>query len=207
MSCNNENDAMPKCEIIINYEKLKNIREEIITNCSVIVKHKEEYTECFEKQKFGEDIKHIKRGNLVRISIAGIDIYEYTYDKYIFPEIINIIDEILKGNEQKIQFLFSTDDLETDINKYRDIECLEKLVELIEEYIKIADEYLLKEIKSLVMNYGSIEMKKPRKSIKEYYHGLQECFAFKEQKDINRDSLVNTKTFHNFVSNRFSRII
>lgn len=207
MPCNEVNGAMPEGEIIIDYEKLEKVREEIINNCSVILNYKENYTDCFEKQNFGEDIRNIKRGNLVRISSAGISVYEYTYDKYVFPEIINVIDEILKGNEQKIQSLFDTNDLETDTNKYRDIESLEKIIEMVEKYIKIADEYLLKKIKSLIMDCGSIEVKRPKKSITEYYQSLQECFDFEDKKDINRDSPVNTKTFHNFVSNRFSRII
>lgn len=207
MEYSNEDTTKTQREVNIDFEKLKKIRAEIIDNCTIILNYKKNYSDCFEKQNFGEDIRNIKRGNLVRISSSGMSVYEYTYEKYVFPEIINIIDEILKGNEQKIQSLFGTNDLETDINKYRDIESLKKIIELVEKYIKIADEYLLKEIKSLVMDYGSIEIKKPKKSIKEYYPELKECFTSIEQKDINSDSFVNIKTFHSFVSNRFSRII
>ncbi len=47
--------------------------------------------------------------------------YEYTYDKYYFPNIIKIIDDILSGNEDQIESLFSEEDLKYDINNYRDI--------------------------------------------------------------------------------------
>lgn len=40
MLYNNENDTMIEYEVIINYEKLKQIREQIINDCSFIIKRK-----------------------------------------------------------------------------------------------------------------------------------------------------------------------
>lgn len=194
----NDNGNIAEYKVIIDYKKLKLIRKQIIDNCSVIVKRKENHAQGFEEQDFNENIRNIKRGNLVRVNSpksdsADINIYEYTYDKYIFPDIINIIDEIQKGNEQKIQFLFSTNDLQNDINKYRDIESLEKVVELVEEYIKIADDNLLKKIKSLIMDYESVSVYNPKNSIKDYYLELQNCFVFEKQRMITTDDIVKLK--------------
>lgn len=49
-------------------------------------------------------------------------------------KIIAIIAEILDGNEFKINDLFSTEDPKNDINEYRDINSLDKVVNLINDY-------------------------------------------------------------------------
>lgn len=206
MPCNEVNGAMPEGEIIIDYEKLEKVREEIINNCSVVLKHKLNCSSDLENRRHIGTIKNITRGKFVeckpgRDGSADINIYEYTYDEYISPNIIKIIDEIISGNEQKIQSLFNTDDLDTNINGYRDIDGLRAVIKLIEKFIRINDKAILEEAKYLIMKYEYVEVINPKSSVKEYYLELQECFS----RNTSLDDLSDVKTNYSFIYRRFNR--
>ena len=117
------------------------------------------------------------------------DYYEYTYDKYYIPNIIKIIDNILSGNEEQIESLFSEEDLQYDINSYRDIKTLEKIEKLLKEYKKNNSKSKLQEAKSMLNAFEHIETEKPKKSIKDYYSQLQKCFEFQKVTDYNQDGI------------------
>lgn len=152
----------------------------------------------FEWAYYGETLKNIKRGKVFSeySEDPDLSIYEYTYDEYIFPEIIKKIDEVLDGDEQQIQYLFETSDLsnlDIDINKYHDVEQLKKIKRLIEEYIKNNNIKLFEDAQELMNKYEWAVVSNPKKSVKEYYSELQECFTFKKQREITTNDLVNIK--------------
>ncbi|MCI9434194.1 MAG: hypothetical protein HFI86_02800 [Bacilli bacterium] len=153
----------------------------------------------FEWAYYGETLKNIKRGKVFSeySEDPDLSIYEYTYDEYIFPEIIRIIDEVLDGDEQQIQYLFETSDLsnlDIDINKYHDVEQLKKIKRFIEEYIKNNDKNSFESAKKLIEEYEWAKVIKPKKSVKEYYSELQKCFVFNKRRKITSKDLAYIKS-------------
>lgn len=198
MLYNNENGTMIEYEVIINHEKLKQIREQIISDCSFIIKRKKIASMSFGWAYYGETVKNIKRGKVFFEYSEDPDksIYEYTYDDYIFPEIIKKIDKVLGGDEQQIQYLFETSDLsniDIDINKYHDVEHLKKIKRLIEEYIKNNNIKLFEDAQELMNKYEWAVVCNPKKSVKEYYSKLQECFIFEKRREITAADFLNIK--------------
>lgn len=115
--------------------------------------------------------------------------YEYTYDKYYFPNIINIIDEILNDQEDQINFLFTTDDLSYDVNNYCDSPSLNEIKNILDEYIKTYDKKKLESAKMKLDIFKHRDIQKQNKSIKDYYFDLQNCFEFQKITDYNKDEI------------------
>lgn len=192
-----ENNCLETYEVKIDTNKLKMLREEIIDNCSIIescrgvfatvgpICNKEKY---IIKNFVQEKLAYIQEN----MGWPDTSYYEYSYDKYYFPEIIKIIDDILNGNEEQIELLFETEDLIYDINEFRKVDDLYKMHDLIDLYIKTNDKKILDLLKVNISKFNHVEIIKPLKSIKEYYDSLKSCFEFEKinTKDLNELELV-----------------
>lgn len=193
-----EEGILEEYKVIINFEKLKKIREEIIYNCSIVKPCTGVFSDFLpfsEAEK--ETMKHFNQKNLsyVQENNGWPDTYyyEYTYDKYYFPKIIKLIDEILKGNESIIDDLFETEDLKYDINEYKDNKTLKEVIDLINDYSKTNNKQTLIHATTLLNQYKHTEIIKPIKSIKEYYYELSNCFKFEKTNSDNYEELNRLK--------------
>lgn len=194
-----EKNCLEIYEVKIDANKLEQIREEIIDNCSIV----EHCQGVFATVgPFCHNEKYIVK-NIVQEKLAYIQenmgwpdtsYYEYSYDKYYFPKIVKIIDDILNEKEENIGLLFETEDLNYDINEYRNLDDLYKLYELIDSYIKTNDKNILDLIKSIINSFKHVEMQKPFKSIKDYYDSLKNCFELKKTdiKDLSELNLIKS---------------
>lgn len=179
----NSND---KYKINIDRERLIAIRNEIVINCSII--KKECKTECARVNCFIKNWK--KTDKYIELNVKQIDSYVpswddgyqvidvYNFDAYYFPEIVNVIDDILKGNLNRINDLKDKVDLPSNIDSLRDIKSLERLKELIDMYIKNNSKNTYQEIVDLINNYTHYNIEMPKQTIEEYLPKLRECFEF-----------------------------
>lgn len=194
MLYSNKNGNMMGYEVIIDYKKLRELREEIITNCSMIEYCQAVFSDMFPQLSNSNIIiKNINRGNLhhkqENMGWPDTYYYNYTYDKYYIPSIIKIIDDVLEGKEEKIDNLFSEDGLLYAIEKHSDITPIRKVEELLELYIKTNNKNNLLEAQKLLRTFEHIEIERPKKNISEYYSRLQECFDFQEMIIYDSDSI------------------
>lgn len=173
--------------ITFDIEKLKIVREIIIDNCSIIKHCKEQ----FNVMNIDSDIKNIQRFHRSRIKnvkkndkisrYKGIRIpfiYNYTYDEYIYPLIVSIIDCIIQNKEISVSHMyhfFKPKDIDIEnYNAYKDIEYVQSL---LDEYKETSDEKKLNEVKVLMDQQCHFELEKPQKSIKDYSDELKNCFT------------------------------
>ncbi len=188
-----ENGVLIEYTVKIDSKKLKKIREEIIENCSIIEHCKGVFADFLPHSDNQIIIKNMKMGELHHIQEnmgwPDTNYYEYTYDKYYFPNIIKIIDDILSGNEDQIESLFSEEDLKYDINNYRDISPLNDINNLLAEYVETHDESKLSSAQIKLSMFKHRNINKQKRSIKDYYLELQKCFEFQKVTSYNQDGI------------------
>lgn len=188
-----ENEVLTEYQVKIDEKALKKIREKIIENCSIIEHCKDVFAKVFPKSTDTVIIKNMQRGEVHHIqkNIGWSDTtyYEYTYDKYYFPNIINIIDDILNGNEKQIGNLFNTNDLIYDINNYRDVSIFNEINNLLKDYIETNNENKLSLAKAKLNSFKHIDIQRQNKHIKAYYSELQECFEFQQVTTYHQDEI------------------
>lgn len=180
-----ENGVLIEYQICTNMKKLREISNIIIENCSAI-KHCLVFISNDSKdinslitsmnQKGKSLIKNVKKS--FEKSDESYD--AYTYDEYIFPEIINIIERIIvHGEVSLIKDLFNTSDVsleEGDIIKYKSSYLLEAIDALTKVFISKGDSDTLVKAKKLLEQTNFCELTLPKGSIKDYYGELQMCF-------------------------------
>lgn len=192
-----ENGVLIEYQVTIDSKKLKKIREEIIENCSIIEHCSGVFAHFFPNSNNEVIIKNMEIGKLHHVQEnmgwPDTNYYEYTYDKYYFPNIINIIDDILNGKEEQIDYLFTTDDLSYDVNNYRDISPLNEINNLLNEYIKTHDEKTLSKAKLKLDTFKHIDINKQKRSIKDYYVELQQCFKFERSNNYEQSGINELK--------------
>lgn len=196
-----EDNLIKEYEVKIDREKLEEVKQAIIYNCSFVEHCKEDFSLDPGKDFILSDTKEYKILNICCCGYAftrddldgtNVNYYTYTYDKCYFPKIVNIIDEILKGDITKINDLFEPLDMIYDFNFCREIEPLERVKSLIDKYIETKDKKMLNIISNLINNYRHSDTKKPNKNVQDYFSKLHECFEFisvREQKTIDTDKI------------------
>jgi len=96
----------------VNFEKkeLQRLRLEIINNCSEVIHRvhnsvdSQEYYDCLRFRKFRRD----KIGT-VEVNGEEKNVFHFSYDEYIFPYLVSIIDQILLGNSEAITKIVDPD--------------------------------------------------------------------------------------------------
>lgn len=194
-----EGEFLLSFDVDINYNKLKKVREDIIENCSVIKKcegvFSDEYFYKKNKQNrknfFKKELDHVEKNHWC----PDIYYYKYEYDEYCLPEIINVIDDILNGNEERINDLFSTEDIKFDINDYRDNKALSDVINLINDYKITNNEISINRAKYILRNFNHIKLEDKQKSVKDYYPELIKCFSFTKKSSISNLEFEKLKSF------------
>lgn len=168
---------------VFDLEGLKIIKESIIDNCSVI-RH---CAEKFDERTVESDIRRIQYvhrsriKNIVRddkvntyIGMGEFYIYDYAYDEYVYPLIIDIIDCIIQNKEVGGSHLYHfLNPKDIEYNAYKDIKYIQSL---LNEYMGTHDKDKLDEAKSLMEKQCYFELEKPKKSVKDYFEELRRCF-------------------------------
>lgn len=194
-----ESEFLLSFEVIIDYNKLKKIKEDIIENCSVVKRCEgvffDDYFYKKNKQNrrnfFKKGLDHVEKNYLS----SDIYYYKYEYDEYCFPEIIFVINDILNGNEARINDLFSTEDINNDINEYRDNKALDDVLKLINDYKITNNEVNINRAKYILRNFNHIKIVNRQKSIQDYYNELIKCFSFTKKSSISNLELEKVKCY------------
>lgn len=188
-----ENGVLIEYQICTNMKKLREISNIIIENCSAInhclifISNDSKDINSFitsMNQKGKSFIKNVK---------SDEDYDAYTYDEYIFPEIINIIERIIvNGKVSLIKDLFNTSDVsleEGEIIKSKSSYLLEAIAALQKFLLSKGDSDTLVKAKKLLEQNNFCELTLPKESIKAYYGELQMCFELKMLRKIPDNNL------------------
>lgn len=215
-----ENGVLTEYAVTVDTKKLEEIRESIIENCSIkrrtkiicIEKDLKRLSETLstEGKSIVKDIEIIgkKEINNKGVSVNRCHECKYQYTEYIYPEIVNVINAILEGNNNIIQNLFNTNDLST---KEEDIfRCqYPQIHEAIEELKKFSkgNKGDLDKVKSLINRYEECEITLPKLSIKDYYAQLQTCIELKKVQEKSVDINELNKLKEQYGDNWYNEII
>lgn len=188
-----ENGILNEYQVKIDKITLKQVREKIIENCSIIAHCKGVFANFLPQSTDNKSIRNIKKGSFHHTQDnkewPDTDYYNYTYDTYYLPSIISIIDNILNDKEDQIDLLFTTDDIGYDLNNYRDVSIFKEINNLLNDYIKTNDEEKLSSAKARLNAFEHIDIQRQKKSIKEYYLELQKCFEFQKMNVYSQEDL------------------
>lgn len=183
-----EDEYLNEYSVQVDFEKLQQIGKDILENCSVI-KHCFEYIDIDKQSRVAKGNYHEKTKNTCIKNAKIWSPGEYSYDEYMYPDIINIISEILNYNFDDLSDLFNT--IDVDPNSYNKF--IIEIQELLSSYMQTNDEEILKEARNLIDNYHHGRIEQPKKSIKEYYNSIQECFDLQKINSYREQDLSNLK--------------
>lgn len=187
-----EEDKLKKYQIEIDKENLQSLKYKIINDCSII-KHvkerqREDYLTC------DLDFIHVRnyRKRFVeRVSNNDFfgppmkDIYEEEYDYYEEPDVIKIIEEVLKGNENKTLELLNYEVIE-EPNKNLE----EKLSELMLN--TKSEESLIYEAKKLLEEHKNTTY---QKSVSIYLEDVKNCIRLLFVDEISYEEYMKVCKF------------
>ena len=166
-------------EMKIDCYELRNVRERILENCSIVMKCEGVFLEFY--YNYFKNRRHFCKQRFDHTEGCNWydrrEYYKYTYDEYYFPEIVDVINDILNGNEERINDLFSTEDIKYNVYEYRN-KIMENIVNLINDYKITNNRESIEEASLALENICCSEFNERNKSIKEYYPELIDCFSF-----------------------------
>ena len=187
-----EEDKLKKYQIEIDKENLESLKYKIINDCSIIkhIKQKEE-----EKYLTGDldfiHVKNYRKRFVERIDNNDFygppmkDIYEEEYDYYEEPDVIKIIEEVLKGNENKTLELLNYEVIE-EPNKNLE----EKLSELMLN--TKSEESLIYEAKKLLEEHKNTTY---QKSVSIYLEDVKNCIRLLFVDEISYEEYMKVCKF------------
>jgi len=197
-----------KYDVYVNLEELINLRETIIKNCRL--------TEYIEVDATHLDDTNDKINVLNKVLVGYKDksnqatndlpIYHYSYEKYTYPYLITLIDEILKGNYSIITEILNPDE-DKEI-KYQETNELDKYLlqeinnmkkgpstPIIKEFIRLTEKHL---------EYADINKK--QQSAIDYYYLVSDLLKFNVIDTIMIEDIVRVQNFLNIDSNDIKKL-
>ncbi len=101
-----DNNFIIKYKVILNYEQLEKIKDEVIKNCSIVshVQYKSENPSLFA-QKYSQVFQNYQEKRIKTENNSII--YDINYDQYNFDMLVHVIDNILNGNYAYIDYLYN----------------------------------------------------------------------------------------------------
>lgn len=204
-----EDELIKEYEVKVNREKLKDIRNEIVQNCSLI-----EYRAIERRDRGYFHDGDVYRENDIYIIPLNVEMKEwlstgvwdeasYYFDKYYAPDIVHIIDAILVGDEinddenaYDLQYLFNTSDLDLNKTLGKVDVSIKNVIQLLENYMKNYNREDIEKAKRDLSNIKSINIERPKKSIIEYYRELYTCFEFIFIRTIDIGNLDKLRNEH-----------
>ena len=180
----NNGERLEKYTVTLDTKSIKELKERIIKDCSLII-HKvfhSNHVPTFSRNFFIKNFKLVGPQNN----------YRYTYDEYIPPLLVSLINRLLDNDETVIQELVDYSPLnESSLDK--SINSVNKqLTELSE------DDYIKKNL-LLIKLERLLKLKKRninQKSTKEYYEELQNYISLDLVSTLSLDDLLRVESFY-----------
>lgn len=189
---NTDGEYIFRYKVEIDLEKIKQLREEIISKCSVVEHRNYESINVpkTEDFKYIKNYKQTKIGEKPAIDIYSEDqdIYSFDYDYYNYPVLVLLIDKLLLGDTTVIDDIknpkeFDVEDIDFVISEYKNM-----IKELNEENdIFITVNKLNSKLKRLETYKQNKPLNKDRISVKKYYPKVFECIKLQLDYKIKLD--------------------
>lgn len=189
---NLKDDVIEKYNVIFDIKEIEKIKNEIINNCSDI-EHKKyfsDYCLSFSENDIIRNYYERRTGELKEYFEETRFIYEYSYDRYIPPYLVNLLNDLLKGKNvlEDILTYKVPDKLPIDI----------KIEEKEEELKDIDDKNTKEKIEKLKEYENLLELKKINKNQKPlsmYYDKLVSLFKFELEDTLSIEELKKVESF------------
>lgn len=197
-----ENEYIIKYKLSLDEGKIKNLRKEIIENCSTII-HKKYETCNPPKDRYNyEKIRNYREKKIgvheYRDFLPDEDIYLVEYFYYEHPRLVTLIEELLKGNTSVINEI-KNPKIE-NINEEEII--LKEQKEIIEVLNNNKNNDISKQLYLLKENQKKLEDYKKRKELNQnqiseelYYDRVLNCITFEEISKIKLKHILEIQEF------------
>lgn len=180
----NNGESLEKYTVTLDTESIKELKERIIKDCSLII-HKAFHSDHVPTFSRNSIIKNLKL-------VGPQNNYLYSYDEYIPPLLVSLINRLLDNDETVIQELVDYSPL-NESSLDRNINSVNKqLAELSE------DDYIKKNL-LLIKLERLLKLKKKninQKSTKEYYEELQNYISLDLVSTLSLDDLLRVESFY-----------
>lgn len=195
---NLKDDVIEKYNVTFDIKEIEKIKNEIINNCSDI-EHKKyfsDYSPSFSKNDIIRNYHERRTGEVKEYFEETRFIYEYSYDRYVPPHLVNLLNDLLKGENvlEDILTYKVLDKLPIDI----------KIEEKEEELKDIDDKNTKVKIEKLKEYEKLLELKKlneNQKPLSLYYDKLISLFKFELEDTL---SIEEVKKVESFMEVKFS---
>lgn len=189
-------------EIYFDENKLKELRKEIIDNCSKINKIEAIISEKDINSYYSKDehIVNFKKGEYKFEkndfeSLASEKFYRCSYDELIFPEIIDLIDKILSND------IYVRDEIANSENHNVEIKILKNnILKLNNDINNIDNLDVDNKINKLLELKEAIDKYKYEEKMCEYYNRLHSLISVDKIGEMTQDDLDNVIGFFNDIN-------
>ena len=180
--------SIVKYQVDFNLEKVQQLKREVIENCSLVV-HKE-YRSTIEPD-FHDSLR-IRNYEKRMIGVKDNEnLYLMSYEEYVYPELVSIIDELIEGNPNCIDKIMNPKE-DSVLSFYE-----EKATEIFMDIEKKNDQKEgLMELQSSV---GEI-VSKERKPVEEYYQRLKDLIKMKCSGTLSLNALNSVLAFFDYTT-------
>ena len=189
---NLKDDVIEKYNVTFDIKEIEKIKNEIINNCSDI-EHKKyfsDYCPSFSKNDIIRNYKERRTGEIKEYFEETRFIYEYSYDRYVPPYLVNLLNDLLKGENvlEDVLTYKVPDKLSIDVK-----------IEEKEKELKDTDDKNTKvKIEKLKEYENLLELKKlneNQKPLSMYYDKLVSLFKFELEDILNIEELKKVESF------------
>ena len=197
-----------KYSIVLNIEKLQELKNEIIDNCSVITHH------CFKTTRPEENCINYRNYKKTKIGVKTYnnppDTYNYKPDEveylvecdfYEFPKLVYHIIDLLSGNTSVIEKIINYKDEVNDLD-FEEKKILEEQDKLIKQLAEETSEDISKHLELIANNHKKImsckknrELNKNQVPASSYIKQVLSCINMKEVGMKPLKSVLEVKQF------------
>lgn len=189
---NLKDDVIEKYNVTFDTKEIEKIKNEIINNCSDIVhkKYRSDYSPSFSNNDIIRNYEERRTGDTKEYFEETRFIYEYSYDRYEPPYLVNLLNELLSGNN-----------VLKDILTYKVLDRLpiDVKIEEKEKELKDTDDKNTKEKIEKLKEYEKLlELKKLNKNQKPlslYYDKLISLFKFELEDTLSIEEIKKVESF------------
>ena len=189
---NLKDDVIEKYNVTFDTKEIEKIKNEIINNCSDIVhmSYFSDYSPSFYNNTIIKNYQERRTGEVKEYFEETRFIYEYSYDRYEPPYLVNLLNDLLKGKN-----------VLEDILTYKDIDSLpiDIKIEKKEKEIKNIDDKNTKiKIEKLNEYEKLLKLKKlneNQKPLSLYYDKLISLFKFELEDTLKIEEVKRVQQF------------
>lgn len=197
-----EEQSFIKYEVIIQKEKLIDLKKEIIEKCSKIVHiSRQSFSNLHDDNQLIRNYKC--KGTKIKENQCTADqiVYLIEYDEYKPPQLVDLINEILEENPEGIEKLL----LENPEKKPQEVtseeeqeylQAQQSIIEEVQKSIEKVDIDLLKRKIDSIRKYKQFcELNENQIPESNYYEAVKKCITLREVSRINKSILNKVESF------------